>query len=202
MTTHPHPTGANPFDPGYYETPELRQMGFKRVGENVRIARNCTIIGLANVAIGNHVRIDGGTVIAAHSGALELGDYIHIGAGCYLACTGGITLADFCGLSQDVRIYSASDDYSGESLTNPTVPREYLDVTVAPVRLGRHVIVGSGSVILPGADIGEGSSLGALSLAAKPLGEWGVYFGAPAKRIKARSKKLLELEKKLRAQQP
>ena len=68
---------------------------------------------------------------------------------------------------------------------------------LAPVFLGRHVIIGSGSVILPGCTIGEGSSVGALSLVTKNLDSWGVYVGAPARLAKARSKKLLDLEKRL-----
>ena len=195
---HPSPL-PNPFNPGYYHSGELRQFGFRQVGEHVMIAKNATIIGLENISIGDHVRIDGGVVLAAHSGSLVLGNYIHIGGGCYLGCGGGITLADFAGLSQGVRIYSSTDDYSGESLTNPTVPPAYLKVRTAPVALGRHVIVGSGSVILPGVRIGDGSAVGALSLVQRPLDEWGVYAGSPARRLKARSRALLELEQALLA---
>ncbi|WP_229423052.1 acyltransferase [Telluria aromaticivorans] len=195
---HPSPL-PNPFNPGYYRSEELRQFGFGQVGENVMIAKNATIIGLENISIGNNVRIDGGVVLAAHSGSLVVGDYIHIGGGSYLGCAGGITLGDFANLSQGVRIYSSSDDYSGEALTNPTVPPAYLKLTKAPVALGRHVIVGSGSVILPGANIGEGSAVGALSLVLRPLEAWGIYAGAPARRLKARSRALLELEQALLA---
>jgi len=189
---------ANPFDRGYYGSEELRDLGFKRVGHNVTIAKNCTIIGLGHVSLGNHVRIDDHVTIAAHSGFLELGDYIHIGAGSYLACAAGIKMADFSGLSQGAKIYSCSDDYTGKHLTNPTIPRKFLRVTTAPVLLGRHVIVGAGSVILPGVEIGEGSSVGALSLVTKSLEAWGVYFGSPVKRLKSRSKDLLDLERTLR----
>jgi acetyltransferase-like isoleucine patch superfamily enzyme len=188
---------ANPFDQGYFTTDELRSFGFKRVGQSVKIAKNCTIIGLNNISIGSDVRIDGNVVIAAHSGFLTLGNHIHIAAGCYLGCSGGITLADFAGLSQGVRIYSATDDYSGKALTNPTVPHVYLNIKQAEVHLGRHVIVGSGSVILPGVTIGDGSSVGALSLVTKSLEDWGIYFGMPAKRVKTRSNELLSLEAKL-----
>lgn len=184
----------NPFDPGYYCTEELREFGFRSVGENVSIARNCTIIGLANIEIGSNVRIDGGTTFACNSGSLRIGNYIHIGSHCYLACGGGITLLDFVGLSQGVRIYSVTDDYSGKALTNPTVPREYLNQTIRPVTLQKHVIIGSGSVILPGVTIKEGSSVGALSLISKSLSEWGVYAGQPARKLKARSQNLLALE--------
>lgn len=190
-------TLPNPFNQGYFESEELRKFGFKSVGENVKIAKNTTIIGLNNISLGNNIRIDGNVVIAAYSGSLTLGNYIHIGGGCHLSCAGGITLKDFSGLSQGVRIYSGTDDYTGKSLTNPTVPHKYLKVKIAPVLLGKHVIVGSGSVILPGLTIGDGSSVGALSLVTKSLDEWGVYFGAPVKKLKARSKDMLKLEDEL-----
>ncbi len=190
-------TPKNPFDQGYYESAELRTFGFKNVGDNVMIAKNSSIIGLSNISLGSNIRIDGNVVIAAYSGSLALGNYIHIGGGCYLGCAGGITLSDFSGLSQGICVYSGTDDYSGKSLTNPTVPRKYSNVKIAPVFLGKHVIVGSGSVILPGVTIGDGSSVGALSLVTKSLDEWGVYFGTPAKRLKARSKNVLRLAEEL-----
>ncbi|MDE2306225.1 MAG: acyltransferase [Gammaproteobacteria bacterium] len=196
-----HPAGrSNPFDPGYFDTTELRDFGFAAVGENVKIARNCTIIGLQNIRIGNDVRIDGQVVIAAHTGSLVLGDHIHIGGSCYLGCAGGIELADFAGLSQGVRIYSATDDYSGGALTNPTVPHGYLKLKVGPVVLGRHAIVGSGSVILPKIAVGEGVAVGALSLVTKSLPDWGIYAGTPARRIHSRSKELLAFEARLLAE--
>lgn len=187
----------NPFNHGYWTETDLVKFGFCKVGVNVKVAKNCTIVGLGNISFGNNVRIDGPTVISASSGHVRIGDFVHVGGFCFLAGAGGIDMDDFSGLSQGVRIYSASDDYSGNSLTNPTVPREYLNVRVAPVKLGRHVIIGSGSTILPGCSIGDGSSVGANSLVNKSLGEWGVYFGAPAKRIKNRSKNLLALESDL-----
>ncbi|MDB2508556.1 acyltransferase [Planktomarina temperata] len=187
----------NPFNQGYYNTEQLQQMGFKRVGDNVQIAKNCTIIGLENISLGDNIRIDRGVTFACASGYLKIGSYIHIGGGCHLTCAGGIELSDFSGLSQGVRIYSGSDDYSGKSLTNPTVPRKYLNVTIKPVLIGRHVIIGSGSVVLPGVTIGNGSSVGALTLVTKSLEEWGVYLGTPAKKIKTRKKDLVEQERLL-----
>lgn len=190
----------NPFDPGYYDEHALRGFGFRAVGRDVRIARNAVVIGLPNIALGDHVRIDGGsTLLAAGDGWLSLGSYIHIGAGCYLAAGAGVEIGDFAGLSQGVRLYSRSDDYSGEHLTNPTVPARYLGVEAAPVRLGRHVIVGSGSVVLPGCTLGEGCAVGALSLVGRDLEPWGVYSGVPARRLRTRSRRLLELEAALRA---
>jgi acetyltransferase-like isoleucine patch superfamily enzyme len=185
----------NPFNPGYYNEIELKDAGFKSLGHNVQIAKNCTIIGVENIEIGNNVRIDSYcSIIASGGGWLKLGSYIHIGSYCLLSAGDGINMEDFSGISQGVRIYSRTDDYSGKYLTGPTVPEKYTGITCGTVNLGRHVVIGSGSVILPKVSIGEGSSVGALSLVNKSLESWGVFFGCPAKRWKNRSQRLLELE--------
>ena len=185
----------NPFDSEYYHSNELKKFGFKKVGINVKIAKNCTIVGLNNISLGNHIRIDSNVVIAANKGHLELSNYIHIGVGCYLSCEGGVTLSNFSGLSQGIHIYSSSGDFSGKSLNHPTVPKKYQVMKLAPVFLREHVIIGTGSVIFPGVTIGKGSSVGALSLVSVSLDEWGVYFGVPVRKINIRSKKILTLEK-------
>ena len=185
----------NPFDSGYYQSSELKTFGFKKVGKNVKVAKNCTIVGLNNISLGSHIRIDSNVIIVATKGYLKLGNYIHIGAGCYLSCESGITLSNFSGLSQGIHIYSASGDFSGKSLNHPTVPKKYQLVKSAPVFLKEHVIIGTGSVILPGVTIGKGSSVGALSLVHISLDEWGVYFGVPVKKVNIRSKKVLALAK-------
>ena len=185
----------NPFDSGYYNEHELNNFGFKAVGHNVRIEKKCTIIGLENITIGNNVKIDGYcTIVAARDGWLHLGSFIHIGAYSFLSAGAGIFMDDFSGLSQGVRIYSVTDDYSGNHLTNPTIPNAFTGITSGTVEICRHVIVGSSSVILPKVKIGEGVSIGALTLVTKNLEPWGIYAGCPAKRLKERSKKILDLE--------
>ena len=67
----------NPFDPGYYTSLELRGFGFARVGEGCMVARNCTIIGLENITIGDNVRIDGFTSIIAPAGRVRIGSHVH-----------------------------------------------------------------------------------------------------------------------------
>ncbi len=60
------------------------------------------------------------------------------------------------------------------------------------------MIVGSGSVILPGVTLHEGAAVGALSLVTKDCEAFGIYQGIPAKRLAARKRDLLELETRLR----
>ncbi|WGS50131.1 hypothetical protein LFL96_01060 [Paraburkholderia sp. D15] len=120
----------NPLNPGYLTEDDLSQIGFPSVGSNVPIARNCIVIGVDNITFESNVRIDGPTVLSASGGHIQIGSHVHIGGMRFLAGGGGIVLEDFSGLSQGVRIYSASDDYSSAALTNPTVPRRYLNVKV------------------------------------------------------------------------
>lgn len=184
-------------DNGYFDLDEIKKIGFKSVGENVKVSRNSTIIGVDNISIGDDTRIDDFCIlIAPDEGYIKIGSNVHIAAFCLLSGGDGIELGDFSGLSHGVKVYSKTDDYSGMSLTNPTVPTEYTNVIGGKVEISRHVIVGSGTVILPKVSIGEGSSIGAQSLVTKSLDEWFVYFGCPVKKLKPRKKKLLELERK------
>lgn len=170
-------------------------LGFASVGEDVKIHPSTILVGVENIHIGSHSRIDAHTIITASS-TVRIGSFVHIGAGCYLAGAAGIIIEDLSTLSQGVKIYSVSDDYSGGSLTNPTVPSVYRAVKEAPVHLGRHVIVGAGSVVLPGAHIAEACAVGALSLVSQPTAPWGIYGGVPARRLKERSRDLLALEER------
>jgi acetyltransferase-like isoleucine patch superfamily enzyme len=189
----------NPFATVYYNEHDLSDAGFKAIGENIQIASNCTIIGLENIEIGNNVRIDSYcSIIATGGGWLTLGSYIHIGGYCHLSAGDGIRMDDHSGLSQGVRVYSTTDDYSGKYLTNPTVPAKYTGIIGGTVVLERHVIVGAGSVIFPNVTVGEGSSIGAQSLINRSLDSWGVFCGSPARRLKNRARQLLDLEEKLK----
>lgn len=179
----------------FYSEEELKEIGFKSIGNNVLLSRKCSIYGAQNISIGNNVRIDDFCIL---SGKIEIGNYIHVAAGSMLfAGDEGIILEDFSGLSSRCAVYAASEDYSGEALTNPTVPDEYRNVTGGTVVFKKHSIVGSGCTVLPNVIVGEGTSIGSMSLVNKSLDDWGIYIGIPCKRIKERSKHVLELEKDL-----
>jgi len=182
----------------FLDSAALRALGFKSVGENVQIHETANIVGLENVSIGDNVRIDAFVnIVSGGSGSLTIGSYIHIGAHCHIGAGCGVTIEDFSTLAQGCRLYSVSDNYDGETMTNPMVPAEYTRSEKGQVRLGRHVIIGSGSVILPGVAIGEGAAVGALSLVKESTEDWTVYAGCPARAVRARSKKLLEAERRL-----
>lgn len=184
----------------FYSENELAEIGFAKYGVNVLISNKVSIYNPHKISIGSNVRIDDFCVLSAGEGGIEIGDYIHIAVFCSLIGAGKISLADFSGLSSRVSIYSSNDDYSGDHLTNPTVPCQYTGVEYADVSIGRHTIIGSGSVILPGVILEEGVAIAALSLVSKSCSAFGIYSGN--RRIAERKRRLLDLETQLRQLNP
>lgn len=172
---------------------QLGSMGFKSLGANALISDRAAIYGADKMEIGDNVRIDDFTVF---SGKVTIGRNVHVSVFCNIAGgSDGVTFEDFSGLSPGCQVFSESDDYTGQALTNPTVPREYRLETRRAVRLGRHCIVGAGSMIMPGVVLGEGCSVGAMSMVTRSTEPWGIYAGVPAKKIRDRERVLLKLER-------
>ncbi|WP_305862886.1 acyltransferase [Helicobacter cholecystus] len=179
---------------GYYTQEELNSLGFASIGENILLSKLAQVYGASNISIGSNVRIDDFVIL---SGKISIGNYVHIGASSNITGSDiGIEIKDFCGLSNHVKILAISDDYSGETMTNPCIPLEYKNLQKHHIILEKHCIIGSSSTILPYAYLAEGVAVGAMSLVLRKTHPWGVYFGIPAKRIKERKKDLLNLEKK------
>ncbi len=177
----------------FYTEEELKTIGLKAYGKNVKISRNACFYGEQSISVGNNVRIDDFCILSGH---ITIGSNIHIAA--YTALYGGddgIIIEDFANLSSRICVYTVSDDYSGETMTNPMIPNEYKNVESAPVHIGRHAIIGTTSVVLPGVNIAEGSSFGCFSFINRDSEPWSINAGIPFRKIKDRSKKLLELEK-------
>ncbi|MFV8844163.1 acyltransferase [Serratia fonticola] len=179
----------------YYTQKELEELGLNSFGCNVKVSRKASLYGCNNISIGNNVRIDDFCVLSIGSGGLVIGDYIHIGVYSSIIGVGKITLGNYANISSKVSIYSSNDDYSGKYMTNPTLPNSVTNIRHAEVNIGKHVIIGSGSVILPGVLLSDGAAIGALSLVNKDCDAFAVYAGVPAKKIKQRDRRLLTIEK-------
>lgn len=174
----------------------LAAMGFATVGRNVRVSDRASFYGASRIHLGDDVRIDDFCVLSAGQGGIHIGSHIHVAVYSCMIGAGRITLGDFANISSRVSIYSSSDDYSGASMTNPTIPDAYKNVDDAEVRIGRHVVIGAGTVVLPGAVLEDGVAVGALSMVRGHCAEFGIYAGVPARRIRERSRELLEVEQR------
>jgi galactoside O-acetyltransferase len=182
----------------FYSNDELLAIGFRSLGENVKISRKTSFYNVERIEIGNNVRIDDFCIISACSeGFVRIGNRVHIAAYCFIEAPAGMTMEDFSGLAARCTVYGGSDDYGGDYLTNPCVPDEYRKCMAEHVHLEKHVVVGTGSTILPGVKIGIGSAIGSMALVTKSIPEGKIAVGMPAKVVKRRSLVLLDLEKKL-----
>jgi|WetSurSiteA1Bulk_404760.scaffolds.fasta_scaffold01196_7 acetyltransferase-like isoleucine patch superfamily enzyme len=172
----------------FFTEKEIKELGFKECGSSILISSKASFYDIESIIIGNHVRIDDFCILSGH---ITIGSYVHISA--YTALYGkmGIELGDFSGLSPRVIVFSATDDFSGNSLIGPTVPKIYTNVCGGKVVIGKYVQVGAGSIVMPKVIIGEGAAIGAMSLVKNDIEEWIIAAGIPAVKLRERNRNLI-----------
>jgi acetyltransferase-like isoleucine patch superfamily enzyme len=170
----------------YYTNKELKKIKFCKLGRNVMISRKASIVNPESLSIGDYSRIDDFCIL---SGNIKIGRNVHITPMCLVGGgLKGVEISDFCTIAYNVKIFSQSDDYINGSITNSTFPRQFKKEKFAKVFLGKHVIIGASSIIMPGCKLQEGSAIGAMSLVNKNTKAWNVYYGIPAKLMRKRKK--------------
>jgi len=178
----------------FYTEDELKELGIKKFGKNVKISTKTSIYGADRMSFGDNIRVDDFCIL---TGDITIGSYVHIAAFSFLsAWEESIILDGFVNISSRVNIFTGSDDYSGKTMSSPLIPDDYKNVDTGAVLIKRHSIVGVNSVIMPGVILEEGTATGAMSFVTSSTNSWTIYAGVPAKPLKKRKKDLLELEKK------
>ena len=107
------------------------------------------------IAIGAHAHVRDGAVLKSQ-GELLVGREVTVSFGDVLACTERIEIGDLCGLGERVTITDSDHTHDGSD-------HHYLEqpLRVAPVRLGRNVLVSANAVVLRGADVGDNAVVAA-----------------------------------------
>jgi acetyltransferase-like isoleucine patch superfamily enzyme len=149
-------------------------------GRNVIIGRTVRIRYPELVHIGDDCIIDDFTYIST---ALRLERYVHVAAGAKFI--GGraseIVIGAFSALAPNVVLSAGSDDYHG-GIAGPLVPQEFKGNAVyGRIVLGKHCVIGAGSVVSPNVTFGEGAAVGALSLVKVDLAPWTTNAGIPSR---------------------
>jgi galactoside O-acetyltransferase len=160
----------------YYSNKNLIDLGCKKIGENSKIS-NKTSIYSDNFTIGNNVRIDDFVTI---KGKVNIKNNVHIAKGCTLSGGNkGIFIDEFSAISNFVQFFTISDDYIAPYITsaifNKKLIKNYSKIYNKSIHVGKNVLIGSMSVILPGTIIGDYSSIGAFSILYKNI-EKGFYY--------------------------
>jgi acetyltransferase-like isoleucine patch superfamily enzyme len=172
------------------------------VGENVAVNRSVLFYSPKNVFLGDNVRIDGFCILSAGSDGIVLDEHVHLSAYCFLVgARGRIHLQAYSGMASRSTLYTATDDFREGYLTGPTVPAKYRKVRGGDIILGRHGLIGAGSIVLPGVTIGEGAAVGALSLVRKDVPAFALVAGNPLRTLGRRNgDRLQQLENELAAE--
>jgi acetyltransferase-like isoleucine patch superfamily enzyme len=116
--------------------------------------------------------------IFSHSTA-SVGRNVYAGARCSL---GGVTIEDDVLIASNVSIMNGSEQHGTERLDIPIrdQPGAFLDVTI-----GEGSWIGERAVI--SADVGKGCVIGAGSVVTKPIPDYAIAVGVPAKVVRFRT---------------
>ncbi|RKX30848.1 MAG: hypothetical protein DRP22_04600 [Verrucomicrobia bacterium] len=169
------------------------------IGKNVIIGKTVRIRKPERVSIGDGSIIDDFTYVSC---GLTVGKYTHIGAGAVII--GGnahVSIGNFVNIAPGCRIVAASNDFTGGGLVGPAIPSHVAsEAIVADIKIADHVLLGVGTVVLPGCELPEGVATGAMTLVTPriQLEPWTLYVGIPARPIRKReSKHILEAAARL-----
>jgi len=109
---------------------------------------------------------------------IEIGDGVCINQNCHIDGRGGLIIRDNASISLGTVILSATHDKDSADF-------RYIEKKTI---IGERVWLGANSVVLPGAEIGEGGILAAGSVAiGKRYESFGIYSGVPAELIGERA---------------
>lgn len=151
----------------------------KYCGKNVIIGKTVRIRKPEEVSIGDNTIIDDFTYISC---GMTIGSNCHIASNVTISGgEGHFYMDDYSTLSNHTSVHCASSDYKKVSLDLPSVPEhERFGGEVGDVRIGKYVVVGAHSTILPNTNIPEGVAFGAYSLIKNmDFKEYHLYGGIP-----------------------
>jgi acetyltransferase-like isoleucine patch superfamily enzyme len=160
----------------FFDVNKLKYLGKNVIiGRTVRIRYPDLVELHDNTVIDDFTFISTGLILHEHS-AIEAGSVI-MGGKNNLVTVGAYS----CICSNSTVMCGTHDFQTGLHLVHHNhVPQglKWADVTI-----GEHVILGTKSTILPGAEIGHGARIGAHSLVNRDLDPWTLYGGTPVKEL-------------------
>lgn len=168
----------------YYKKKELISLGFNKVGSNSKISKLVRFYKCSG-NIGDNVRIDDDAIL---KGKINLGNYIHIARGCTLSGgTKGIEVGNYTALSNFVQIFTITDKYGSPTLPsvfeNQKLIKKYCSRLNRKIFIGKGVIVGCSSTILPLTVIEDFCRIGAHSIIYSKIKKGHYYSNFGKKKI-------------------
>lgn len=112
---------------------------------------------------------------------IQFGHRVFINANCTFQPAGKVVIGDDVYIGSDVKFYTT---------IHPIDPEERTEgkASVRPIRIGSKVWIGGGAILLPGVEIGEGTTIGAGSVVVRSIPARCVAAGNPCRIIRELNK--------------
>ena len=161
--------------------PRLGSMGLRCL---LQIRR---LVGGSHIHLGHRVTIYWGARLEAvaryagrsYSPRIEIGDGVGIGQNLHLTASSSVTIGAHAALTANVTVTDTAHSYR-----DLTVPIKDAPLIAKPVVIGPESIILNNAVILPGARIGRHSVVGAGSVVSGQFEDCCVLVGAPARVVR------------------
>ncbi|MDF2990325.1 MAG: acetyltransferase [Microbacterium sp.] len=169
----------------------VRNPHLVHAGADLLVEDFAEIQGLSRdgIRFGDGVSIGTGTLIRPSSYysraigvGLTMGDGSSLSPGCYIGCSGGVTIGEETMLGPGVRVFA--EDHV---MSDPTAGVKEQGVEWSPITIGAGCWVASGVTITSGVTIGDGAVIAAGAVVTRDVPAGAVYAGIPARPIGTRS---------------
>lgn len=168
----------------------------KFCGKDVRLYPLCKMIRAKNAELDNNCQLMDFVFIDAGK-SLKIGKYSTLTWYCLIEGGANTYIGDRVFLGPGTKVltstYKLNGYYAIEHIPEDCRGTEYGDITIKD-----DAYIGANCTILPGVTIGEGAVVGANALVNKDLEPWGIYVGAPCKKIGERQKPTPERQEKIK----
>lgn len=160
-----------------------------KLGNKSVVSDKAKIVFPENLLIGNNCRIDDNCLIICKE-KVVIGNFVHIGPNSIIRAHQKISIGDYSLISSFADIYTEINYLNDGSFSHPLYKKKNSKNKPLSdkLKIGKFSQIGSHSVILPGAYIGEGVIVGALTLINFKTKNWSIYHGNPAKYLGKRER--------------
>jgi acetyltransferase-like isoleucine patch superfamily enzyme len=179
---------------------------FKKTGSGFILGRNVVIRHPINIEINDNVTIDDNSLvdgrgageeglvledgviinrncmIQAKSGYIRIGRRSTFGSNSVIVSMSGVDIGEAVLAAGNV--YISAGAYSIEDTSKPIM--DQTAYSKRPIKIGDHVWIGTGAIILDGVNVGKGAVIGAGAVVTKDVPENSIVAGVPAKVIRMR----------------
>ena len=195
--------GPIPGGLGFLLRKRLYRHLFKRTGHGLIIGRSVVIRHPSRIELGNNVTIDDNSLvdgrgagdtgvvmedgvivnrncmIQAKAGAIRLGRRTTIGSNSVIVSLAGVELGDSVLVAGGCYISAGAyhTDDTGRAIMDQGA------YSKGPIKIGDHVWIGTGAIILDGITVGRGAIIGAGAVVTKDVSKEAIVAGVPARVI-------------------